>query len=276
MCGTHQLKEMTAVETSSRSKREQIRWAAILALAVVMLLMLQPAAVGETDRSFETSGSCTIALLRPQTDPDNVRPYLPEGFNPDVNPAGKAELQIEFAECAPFRVDGAEGPPNIGSTVTVRVVPHDDVETNNSEAAWGYDLWQATTRSDFHEAAARLGYRAALVKNARFELTRTGPVDAVAASVPWGYSPYSLTMTAGEPPPVGIEHTGFHYHLGPHGLVEIEYPLDNLAINGAVATLSARPGSPLAKILGADSITTWGALITLDFVGKHRLIPFPG
>jgi hypothetical protein len=262
---------MTAVETNARNKREQIRWVAVPALAALILVILQPAALGETDRSFETSGSCTIALLRPQTDPDNVRPYLPEGFHPDVNPAGKVELQIEFAECVPFRVDGRGGAPNIGSTVTVRVEkPHDPGVT------WGYDLWQSTSRRDFHATASRLGYHTPLVPNSTFELTRIGAVDQAEASIPWGYSPYALTMTAGDPPPVGIPHTGFHYHLGPHGLIEIEYPLENMAINGATATLSARPGSALAKILGADSITTWGALITLDFVGKHRLIPFPG
>lgn len=257
------------MKVTTKLNRRLFRPAAIVA-AALMVVAPAPGALGETDRSFETSGSCTIALLRPQTDPENVRPYLPDAFEPDVNAAGKAELQIELFECAPFVVDGGAAVPNFGSTVTVRVdAPHDP------NVAWGYDLWQVTSRSDFHAAASRIGYRAPLVKDSSFELTRIGVVDQVVASIPWGYSPYSLTMTAGDPPPVGIEFTGFHYHFGPHGLIEIEYPLDNMSLNGGAATLSARPGSPLAEILGADSVTTWGVLGTVDFVGKHRLIDLP-
>lgn len=244
--------------------------------AAVVTVAAPPSALADTDRSYDTSGHCTIAGAFIKTDPDNVRPYLPEAFPPDVDPAGNATLQIEFFECAPFVVDGRDGPTRIGSTVTVGVVPHPGVETDNTEGVWGYDLWSADSRSDHHAAASRLGYNVPLVKQSTFDLTRLGAVDRVTATVPYDYSPYAFELTAGTPPPTSIEHTGYHYHLGPHGLVEITYPLEILSASTGVATVTAAPGSPLAEILGAESRTSAGLLLTLDFIGEHRLVEFPG
>lgn len=242
-----------------------------VSLAVMAALVAGSAtSVAADGRSFVTAGRCTIIGTQLKIDPANLEGHLPKGFEAALDPAGKATLQVEFFRCDPFTVDGEGGRPRIGSVITAHVKARD-----GSSDTWGYDLWHAQNRSDFHSAFTRLGGFAGHVQNASFRQVSLGAAEVLEASIPWDYSSYSFSLTTTSPPPAGPDFHGVHYQLGKHGLIRIDYPIRDFRLGGGVGTLHATAGSPLAEILGEEEVTFPAVIIDLEFEGYHEIIQLP-
>jgi hypothetical protein len=245
----------------------------VILIAAASLAGMPTAVSASADKSFETFGRGVLVGTQLKIDPENLEGHLPRGFEPPLDPAGLATLQVEFFRIDPFTVDGRTGSPRIGSVITAHVIAR-----NGSGDTWGYDLWHAQSRSDFHSAFIRLGGFSGHVQNATFQRETVGGVELVEASIPWSYSSYSYSVAVSSTSPPLLDpflSQGCHYQLGKHGLIRIFYPLRDIRAGGGVGTLRAAPGSPLAEILGAESVTFPAIRLDLEFEGYHRIMNSP-
>lgn len=151
-----------------------------------------------------------------------------------------------------------------------------------------YDIWQVGNDPDNHAALTRLGIFAPLVRgtSVSFSYVNGAPV-AAKVLVPWDKSPYELTAAIS--PPVlpffaGIDDCGAfpmptadpagcfpsdHWFKGDQGIVYTANANCKVEAAPAQMRIKAKPGSPLALMLGATQLEVPGGWIRINS-GRSR------
>ena len=228
-------------------------------LAVVAGLLMAPYATAQGSgeggsRSIETSWDCLAAILAIPVDADRVASYVPAPFTVQEI-AGQALLGVVVEDCT-TTVGGGEPFQHVLSVVIVKV---NDPATSGAEAGADtddfYDLLWGTSSPRYHAAAAPLGF-ATYIPKSRFGVNQVGDqLKVIEADVPWSESPFSVSVTTGEPPEANSESISVHWGLGRGGVVRTHYVHDVTRASGSIGTLRVTRGTLLAEILGAEEVT---------------------
>lgn len=238
-----------------------------LCIAVLILAIGAPGRA-QIDRFTHAGGPCFQGALALDAPVANVREFVPEDF-PLIEAAGRASLFAYTVECQGVSVN--DGP---ASTTTLTGVAAFVRPPDGSPGVQAYDILMTADRRDYVRAHRALGLLHGLVR-VGFERTPVaGAVVDIDANTPWRYSPYRWTLTAVAPPPIGLALTTVHWQDGSRGRVLIQYDHTDLIVTPGIGSLSAAPGSPLARLLGTEHVeTAVGAILQFSYTGSVTLQP---
>ena len=239
----------------------------LLCIAVLLLGIGAPGRA-QIDRFTHAGGPCFQGALALDAPVANVREFVPADF-PLIEAAGRAALFAYTVECRDVSLNG--GP---ASTATLTGVAAFVRPPDGSPGVQAYDILMTADRRAYVRAHRALGLLHGLVR-VGFERTAiAGPVLDIVANTPWRYSPYRWTLTALAPPPLGLPLTTVHWQDGSRGRVLIQYDHTDLIVTPGIGSLTAAPGSPLARLLGREEVpATPGAILQFSYTGTVTLQP---
>ena len=236
-------------------------WAVALTAAIVAPVR------AESTEFTHAGGPCFQGALALSAPIRNVREFVPPEF-PLIQAAGRAGLFAYTVECGSVSVNG--GP---ASTATLTGVAAFVRPPDGSPGVQAYDILMTADREDYVAAHEELGLLMGNV-TVGFEVTSIlGPLVHVVAETPWAYSPYAWTLTAVRGPAQGMPLTTVHWQDGSRGRVLIEYAHTELNVTPGIGAIRAAPGSPLARLLGAEQQIAAGAILRFSYTGTVTLQP---
>lgn len=239
----------------------------VLGVAVLILVIAAPGRA-QIDRFTHAGGPCFQGAVALDAPVANVREFVPADF-PLIEAAGRAALFAYTVECRAVSVNG--GP---ASTATLTGVAAFVRPPDGSPGVQAYDILMTADRRDYVRAHNALGLLQGLVRVGFERTAAAGPILEIAADTPWRYSPYRWTLTAVAPPPAGVPLTTVHWQDGSRRRVLIEYDHTDLIVTPGIGSLTAAPGSPLARLLGTEHVpATPGAILQFSYTGTVTLQP---
>lgn len=246
-----------------------------LALALGVVVAGSPGpALGDSNhrppRDVLTEGDCEQIGAFIPVPVSRVREYVPNGFTPTGEQAGVAVVLVTGGRCDPWFIDGKEVPPLQFGLISVLIDPPAEHQAN------GYDLWWQTDHRRFYRGYTRLGISTEFVPDLRYETVRGphGGVTSAFVDVPGEATWFSMEadLVAHAPSPGIDDIPSTHWHLGPHGLVLGVHDNDDSWAGGATIVIRTEPGSPLADILGGDTVTIAGGLLEFHHTATTGIV----
>lgn len=239
---------------------------AVVALIPTSALQAQ-SGQGPAQGPQKSSATCLETVLRVEVDEDRVQEHVPERFQPAVNAAGKAMVDIFSVPCSIF-LDGEDGetpiPLNI-INVNVALEPPPGRALGPS-----YDVLRATDSREYYRWLQRLGV-GTLIEDSTFEYVE-GPPATVFADVPgW----FTFVMVGGDPPTVDAGVPPFDatfWQLGRFGAVRHIFHVENLRPLPGLGVVRAYPDSPLADMIGTEPVTAAGIIGRFDFTAESEVV----
>ena len=206
--------------------------------------------------SFDGRG-CDVPAVELPVALERARPLVPARFGL-VSEAGQARLRLAAAGCGAFSVDGSPAGGRAVAEAGLAVRAPD-----GTPGAHYYLLWQVTDSAVLRARGERAGAFGALVRDLTVEFSQSTPLTARAvARVPWGHSPYSLTADALVPRGGGTA-LSIWWHDSRQGTLRLQERRAVASSAPATVAVEARPGSPLAALVGAGASAP-GTLDRLD------------
>lgn len=200
---------------------------------------------GEDCRNFTVS-------LDGSMDAEVAREMTPERFTPVDPPSGF----VEMATCPSGKVNGVEiGAYTIAEAAIAIEAPADIDGTSGPVEQDIYALSQLDTNAVLSGVKSDAGYRSEVI-DIGFDYT-PGPPQRIEGTIPWPFSPYTMEadLIGGVPIP-GVSLITRIWTAGPKGVVVTENNIFEIAAGSTgVSTAHFEPGSPLAKLAGADTVT---------------------
>lgn len=230
----------------------------------VAVLSSGPAAADNVS-AYQQDGPCSQVALAIPVEAARLDPYVPDEFLlKDI--AGYTTLGV-FAGVCDMSIDGGARQPG----VVAGVFANDTVDPEGNAA--GFDLSWVTSSLASYDAYRSLGF-GELSTGAAYNEEAVGPTTLIEADVPDGYVPFSISMVAANG---GAEEVEFpllsvHWDAGTRGFVRGTYDHVVHRAGGGVAELTAAPGTPLAYILNAETVTAAGFFLQFDHTGTVELV----
>lgn len=226
----------------------------------------------------ESSGTCLETVVRVEVDGDAVRKYFEEQvpderFQPAVNAAGKASVNLTSVDCSIF-LDSQDGTTPIQLDIINVDVPIEPPPNGDDECAnrivTSYDVLRATDSREYYRWLQRLG-SGTLIEDSTFE-SAEGPPATVFVDVPgW----FTFTMVGTDPstvdagnPPLDSEF----WRLGRFGALRHCFHSENIRLLPGVAVVRAYPDSPLADMFGTEPIIAPGLIGGFDFTAESEVV----
>lgn len=229
----------------------------IVALAIA-LAVGSPA--GSEPAGFSSAGGpCFQGALAFAVPTQNLRPFVPSDF-PLVGAAGRASIFIYTVSCEAVAIDGGTPRDLTFTGVAAFVRPPD-----GSLGVQAYDILMTVDDADYHAEVSALGLDQGLVDVGFKTVPVAGPVVKISANTPWAYSPYRWMLLAVKPPALGVPVPTVHWQDGALGRVRTDDAHTNLIVAPGVGSVTASPGSPLARILGGNSAVGVGAILRFSY-----------
>jgi hypothetical protein len=246
--------------------RSAARRGSALALLAIALATPAPATGDESpgDKSpLASEGNCTEVALSVRVPASRVHGFVPSRFKVSEDAAGTAGIGI-FAERCRLAAGGdapSEDSYLFGTFTSVR----DSAGAGDGE----FDFSWTTTDRAYHGRLRTLGF-GELVPRATFELSEVVGGLGFRARVPGGAMPFSFEGRSGPAPtlPPIEDFPSRHWSAGSgQRFVRCDYLHDFTRETGAVGTVQAAPGSPLAEMIGDEPVQAAGLLLEFDFTG---------
>jgi hypothetical protein len=228
--------------------------AATLAVSVAVFGASASAEEGGNKVPFTTSGGCTEGYVVNDFDADNVRPFLPKGFELNEDKKGQTSVGV-FAEDCVISVDGGE---SFATTLSGVVLSLTKPEGGFSP------IWTSDAK-EYAKAYAHLGW-GSLVKGSSFEATLAPGLLHADADIPGEFS-FSVDTTDAVSPAEIEDTESLHWGYGPFGAVQGDYCHDFDEAGAGEGVLQAAPGSVLEKMIGSAPVRMVGLSFGFTFSG---------
>lgn len=260
-----------------------VRSAGAALLAGAMLAGAAQADPPGPEFDWHGTGGCEVPVVGMPTDWRNVEPYIPPAHRSKVVLAGsgdsaQAALLFVFIRCPHSLLDTdlpdltRDGVVQVLTGVLYNPLGLDDVRNANF-----YLLSSAINWYPFAAAEGALGSPTdhqpeAALTVARDELSGLGGFEA---DVPGGRAPFHASGRILAPNPVrDFPQDAKHFFEGPYGGVEVLHDESWAPGNVATATISAEPGSFVARVMGAASREAEGLYVWIhdaQHVHEYRI-----
>lgn len=232
-------------------------------LSVGALWLAAPAAASAGRDLLSYGGTeCHEAVALFDVDADRVRPYVPSDYALGTFGVGEPKVAASVAglACEKFEVDGQPSAPWKMAWLSVQVRPPDRSYFNN------YLIWGPTQNAGLHSRLAGLGlgergYLGRLSIDSEIGELQSSSV----MTVPWSYSPHTLRVETAGPFSAPLARGFTIWRSGSHGNVVINGQIANERLQAGTATVTAAPGSPLARIIGSERVTGAALISTFEF-----------
>lgn len=204
------------------------------------------------DRFTVSGKGCEEQIVAITVPLQRARDVLPAGIQPRPvrGPQGVSTDQVyvyvSHVECDSLRRDDVEQSRDSLSEVAVTIESPD-----GSPGTHRYHLWSLPGGGDLAASYAALGARAHAVPDARGVIDPLTGRRSATATVPWAESPYAIS-TQGSVDQAAAASQATYWHLGPHGLVRTAYRFGPYTTRNATGVVTAKPGSPLERLLGGE------------------------
>lgn len=236
-----------------------------LAAALVTAMALGAPHVSAAPRELRWSGSgCQEVQVIVAVPEAQARAFVPEPFELDAA-GGAVEVLVGFVSCERIQM-GRRNAPGMVSEVGIAIRSPDGSAGNHV-----YSLWQVNDRRDLRSAFARLGMAGGRAPMS-FDVTEiAGPTLTIASSIGWKRSSYSIWVAGAEPRFIG-SGASVWWHAGSKGIYRIDYSLPSVEAAPSPGVLEAEPGSPLAELIGTDSVPATALFYRFPFSASARRV----
>jgi len=198
-----------------------------------------------------------------------VAPFLPKGFEPTeaLGLPGMSDVVLTSTTCKQLSVDGATVAGGFVADAGISIASPD-----GSPGDHFYELWQVSSIPALHDRLSALGVPGELLNGLRWDVISTGPLSHADVDVPFSADPYSFSIDAVTPLPLGGDQTSY-WRVVDGRRVRIAYTLANHTDTEGGSQISAAAGSPLAQLIGSTSATGLALLGHFDFTSTVAATP---
>lgn len=254
-----------------------------LAVAAVIVSLLFSAVAEGAEFDWRGTGGCTVPVVGVPVPFENVEPFIPESERERVITLGADGQRLAGLVFVAIRCPENELLPSGGRredvVQTMVGVLYESLRLDDLDKAQFYLLASATNWQAFTSAERSLGLPSDFVSQAQLDVTRH-PVTGLgpwSATVPGGRAPFSASGQILAPNPLReFPQDAAHYFLGSSGKVRVHHDESWALANEAVATITAPPGSLVARWMGSTSAQAEGLYVWIHdhlHVHTYRIVP---
>ena len=265
------------------SRRIRARWPVAALSALVLLAAPGSASAAQEEFDWGGYGGCTVPVVGLPVPFENVEPFVPESERGKIVVIGADGKRLAgplfVAIRCPINQLAPMGETRADVVQTLVGVLYESLGLDDLDKAQFYLLASATNWSSFTNAERGLGLPSDFVPQAAVDVARS-PVTGLGpwtAHVPGGRAPFSASGQIFAPNPVrNLPQDAVHYFAGPYGRVRVHHDESWAGGNEAVATITAPPGSLVARWMGSTSAQAEGLYVWIHdhlHVHRYRFVP---